>query len=133
MRPLVGFALAAVLCAVLMAVSMSGGWRHDLFRPAPPIAAPVTDPPASPPSEEAVSGVVRIPAELSPPSLGAGTPATGSAATESSTAQPAPVPAAAEDRDAAATTRKPKWNATKAARKADRDTAKARRAGTASR
>ena len=40
-RPLVGFALVAVLCAVLMSVSVGKGYSFDLFQPGKPIASSV--------------------------------------------------------------------------------------------
>lgn len=38
-RPLVGFALVAVLCAVLMSVSVNRGWSLDFVQPGKPIAS----------------------------------------------------------------------------------------------
>ena len=72
-RPLVGFALVAVLCAVLMSLSVSRGWSADVFGPGRPIAAPAADdrldrvpPPAAVPAVP-----VTMPAELSTQPLGA--------------------------------------------------------------
>jgi hypothetical protein len=73
-RPLVGFALVAVLCAVLMTLSVGRGWGADIFRPGKPIAAPVEiRHSAVPPAEKAQaveSASVSIPAELSAQPLG---------------------------------------------------------------
>jgi hypothetical protein len=72
-RPLVGFALVSVLCAVLMALSVGRGWSLDLFHPGKPIAAPDSrvevdpEPPARPDGPR----VVTIPAELEPQPLAA--------------------------------------------------------------
>jgi len=55
-RPLVGFALVAVLCAVLMALSVGRGWGTDVFGPGRPIATP-----------EAGQQLDRVPALPAPP------------------------------------------------------------------
>ncbi len=70
-RPLVGFALVSVLCAVLMALSVGRGWSVDLFHPGKPIAAPDTlvrvD--GGAPTRPDEPGVVVIPDELEPQPL----------------------------------------------------------------
>jgi hypothetical protein len=72
-RPLVGFALVAVLCAVLMTLSVGKGWSFDFLQPGRPIAssvgghverAPVPSPDAAEPVE------VGIPVQLSTAPLG---------------------------------------------------------------
>ena len=88
-RPLAGFALVAVLCAVLMTLSVARGWGLDIFHPGRPIAAagqadaaphvrrhpaPTTDP-----------APVSIPTELSTQPLGV---ATGGAAHAKGHARP---------------------------------------------
>lgn len=96
-RPLVGFAFVAVLCAVLMTVSVGRGWS-DVFQPGKPIAAAapggrVDHAPARTPqpgaSEEAAE--ISIPVELSAQPLGVavGSPAVRtSSGADSSTAGP---------------------------------------------
>jgi hypothetical protein len=72
-RPLVGFALVAVLCAVLMTISVGQGWGADIFRPGKPIAAPVEirHRALAPAEAQAAEGAaVSIPAELSAQPLG---------------------------------------------------------------
>lgn len=98
-RPLVGFAFVAVLCAVLMTVSVGRGWS-DVFQPGKPIAAAapggrVDHAPARTPqpgaSEEAAE--ISIPVELSAQPLGVavGSPAvrtsSGTSGADSSTAE----------------------------------------------
>src|SRR5918994_1057480 len=74
-RPLVGFALVAVLCAVLMTVSVGRGWA-DIFQPGKPIAAPAldgrADAPAQAPRPSALEddAEISIPVELSAQPLG---------------------------------------------------------------
>src|SRR5687768_9920832 len=72
-RPLVGFALTAVLCAVLMALSVGGrGWSTGVFEPGRPIAGEVTGDVlerAAVPAAVA-AGPVSIPVELSTQPLG---------------------------------------------------------------
>ena len=72
-RPLVGFALVAVLCAVLMFVSVGRGFGlSDFIRPGRPIAAPVERTPTAPPGGPMHQHVpAAIPAELSAPPLAA--------------------------------------------------------------
>lgn len=97
-RPLVGFAFVAVLCAVLMTVSVGRGWS-DVFQPGKPIAAAapggrVDHAPARTPqpgaSEETAE--ISIPVELSAQPLGVavGSPASrtasGTSGADSSTA-----------------------------------------------
>jgi hypothetical protein len=72
-RPLVGFVLVAVLCAVLMAVSVGRGFGFDdIVRPGRPIAAPVERTPVEPPTDVVVRDTpVEIPAELTAQPLAA--------------------------------------------------------------
>ena len=78
-RPLVGFALVAVLCAVLMALSVGRGWSVDLFHPGKPIAAPESlgrvD--REQPAHADEPHVVVIPAELAPQPFAAVAPHAG--------------------------------------------------------
>jgi hypothetical protein len=87
-RPLVGFALVAVLCAVLMSLSVGRGFGlDDLVQPGKPIAAPVEHRPAAPAVEVVVEEApVSIPAELSTQPLAAIVAAGGPAPAEEQTA-----------------------------------------------
>ena len=74
-RPFVGFFLVAVLCVVLMALSVGRGWSGvGLFHPGKPISAPATGervdsaPSPTPPRVEPTGA--SIPAELSTRPLG---------------------------------------------------------------
>ncbi|WP_191280470.1 hypothetical protein [Nocardioides flavus (ex Wang et al. 2016)] len=156
-RPLMGFAFVAVLCAVLMSVSVERGFGlDDLVQPGKPIAAP-DEPRAAAPTVDVVAeeSPVSIPAELStqplalivaaaPPSAPAaevtGDGRSASAGSEQSTQSSAgpstgrpvgtddPSKAARKaDREAAKAARKADREAAKAARKADRQAAKAAR------
>jgi hypothetical protein len=80
-RPLVGFALVSVLCAVLMALSVGRGWSVDLFHPGKPIAAPdsLVEVDSEPPARSDEPRVVAIPAELEPQPLAAAAAARSSA------------------------------------------------------
>ena len=85
-RPLVGFALVAVLCAVMMTLSVSRGWSVDLVHPGKPLVAPAAGPVVGPPSQAPVPSEPRelsIPAELTTQPLGVahGGPATKKSAT----------------------------------------------------
>lgn len=118
-RPLVGFALVAVLCAVLMMVTVGRGWGTDVFGPARPLAAPAADVrPSSAPTPPAAPTTVDIQAELSAPLLGAvpaGTVPAGSRPTGTDkTARRAGRDA---DRDASKNNRKAHGAAAKAARR----------------
>ena len=68
-RPLVGFALVAVLCVVLMTLSVGRGWGGELFHPGKPIAAPAAgghlDRVPSPSHQPVEPAAVSIPVELS--------------------------------------------------------------------
>lgn len=73
-RPLVGFALVAVLCAVLMSLSLGRGWSFDLFQPGKPITSSMGDrvewmPASAPDVAEPVE--VGFPVELSTQPLAA--------------------------------------------------------------
>ena len=76
-RPLVGFALVAVLCAVLMFVSVGRGFGlSDFVHPGRPIAAPVehtpAERPAGPARQDGPAAIpAAIPAELSAQPLAA--------------------------------------------------------------
>ena len=101
-RPLVGFALVAVLCAVLMTLSVGRGWALDLFHPGKPIAASAAGghldrfaPAVAPPAEPAQ---MSIPAELSAQPLGVA--AGGPVPAQSVTQQ---LPAVEDDAEAATT------------------------------
>jgi hypothetical protein len=73
-RPLVGFALVAVLCAVLMTLSVGRGWGVDLFHPGKPIATSAAgghvDRVPSPSPQRVPAAEAKIPAELSTQPLG---------------------------------------------------------------
>jgi hypothetical protein len=72
-RPLVGFALVSVLCAVLMGLSIGKSSGIDIFKPARPIAAPAehrAHEPARTSEREQQPRVVSLPAELSPQPVG---------------------------------------------------------------
>jgi hypothetical protein len=74
-RPLVGFALVAVLCAVLMTLSVGQGWGADIFRPGKPIAVPVEAVRVAPAQEQPREPeTVSIPDELSAQPLGVAVP-----------------------------------------------------------
>ena len=74
-RPLAGFALVAVLCAVLMTLSVSRGWSLDLIHPGRPIvtAGQAEKAPHDRRAAEPTADVttVSIPVELSAQPLGA--------------------------------------------------------------
>jgi hypothetical protein len=72
-RPLVGFALVAVLCAVLMTLSVGRGWSMDLVHPGKPLVAPAAGPVGGPPSQAPVPSEpmeLSIPDELTTQPLG---------------------------------------------------------------
>lgn len=140
-RPLVGFALVAVLCAVLMTLSVGRGWGGELFHPGKPIANVAAgghlDRVPSPQPVEPVEPVeVSIPAELSTQPLGV---AAGSSVVKKAVSQPIQDAAKATkdtkghrvadkaERKAAKAERKAAKAAEKAAAKAERDAAKAER------
>lgn len=149
-RPLAGFALVAVLCAVLMTLSVSRGWGLDLIHPGRPIvsAGQVEKSPhdRQQPAPTGGSAAASVPAELSPQPLGVATGAVAHAARsharpvraagrsvsvvrstggdEQAEAEPEAEPAAAADPRAE---RRAEREAAKAARKADREAAKAAR------
>lgn len=117
-RPLVGFALAAVLCAVLMALSVGRGSASlDVLHPGRPIAAPAERTPVEPPAEApAVAAAVSIPAELSPQPIGVAVTSVRAKRTTSATAA-----VGSETDDVQKAPEKATEKATaKAARKADR-------------
>ena len=71
-RPLVGFALVALLCAVLMVLSVGRGVGSGVFGPGRPLVAPaVVDQQHLAPEPVAAPATVTIPAELSAQPLGA--------------------------------------------------------------
>lgn len=140
-RPLVGFALVAVLCAVLMTLSVGRGWGGELFHPGKPIANVAAgghlDRAPSPQPVEPVE--VSIPAELSTQPLGV---AAGSPVVKKAVSQPIQDATKATkatkdtqghrvadkaERKAAKAERKAAKAAEKAAAKAERDAAKAER------
>ena len=61
-RPLLGFVLVAVLCAVLMTISVGRGFGVDLVHPGKPIATPPVRTPVEPPAD-----VVVVPASVTLP------------------------------------------------------------------
>src|SRR5829696_1228499 len=144
-RPLIGFALVAVLCALLMTLSVGRGWSKDLFHPGKPIAGSVLGghgttayDRADRPTEAAEPAPVSIPAELSAQPLGvaAAKPATGSATTfagdrSSDADRSARRDQRKADRAAARDQRKAEraaeQDATEATRQAEHDAAKAAR------
>jgi hypothetical protein len=131
-RPLVGFALVAVLCAVLMTLSVGQGWGMDLFRPGKPIAAPAElrhrAPVHADKAQPVAHETVTIPAELSAQPLGVATPQPVSTRVARATAQ-SPAPAAAPQADHAAqrAERKAEKALAKLQRKADKAATKAER------
>lgn len=97
-RPLVGFALVAVLCAVLMGLSVGQGWGVDIFRPGKPIAVPAEAVHVAPAQvQPREPEMVSIPDELSAQPLGVAVPEPLSKriarATAQSPAPPVPAPA----------------------------------------
>src|SRR5688500_12159115 len=75
-RPLVGFAFVAVLCALLMTISVGRGWA-DIFQPGKPIAAAALGGPAdgepapvTQPSAREDDAEISVPVELSAQPLG---------------------------------------------------------------
>lgn len=88
-RPLVGFALVAVLCAVLMSLSVGRGWGGELFHPGRPIANVAAgghlDRVPSPAPQPVEPVEVDIPAELSTQPLGV---AAGSPVVKKAVSQP---------------------------------------------
>ena len=72
-RPLVGFALVAVLCAVLMTLSVGKGWSFDFLQPGKPIASSVgghVERAPAPPPDAAARVEVGFPVQLSTAPLG---------------------------------------------------------------
>jgi hypothetical protein len=127
-RPLVGFALVAVLCAVLMTLSVGRGWGGELFHPGKPIANVAAgghlDRVPSPAPQQVEPVEVNIPAELStqPLCVAVGSPVVKKAVSE---------PAQDATKDTKATNRaadKAERRADKAERKADRAASKAAKA-----
>ena len=139
-KPLAGFALVAVLCAVLMGVSTGKGYSlGDVFHVGRPITAPAAaaaEVPRSAVRQEPMK--VVIPAELSTPPLGStGTPAmqqesddievlsAGGTATEKGRTSAAPESAGtATDREAAREQRKADRAAAREQRKTERAAAR---------
>ena len=117
-RPLVGFALVAVLCAVLMTVSVGRGWGMDIFRPGKPIAAPAEVRHRAPVHAAEARSVARqtvtIPAELSAQPLGAAVPEPISKRVARATAQSQP------DGQAATQSQAPERQADRATQRAER-------------
>ena len=139
-RPLVGFALVAVLCAVLMTLSSVGrGWGGELFHPGKPIAAPSAgshlDRVPSPAPQRVQHAEANIPAELSTQPLGVavGAPAAKKAVsrptveTETVAETTAPDSTRAADKATAKAQRQADKAAAKALRQADKAAAKAQR------
>jgi hypothetical protein len=130
-RPLVGFALVAVLCAVLMTLSVGQGWGMDLFRPGKPIAAPAELRHRAPVHADKTQPIphetVTIPAELSAQPLGVATPQPVSTRVARATAAQSPAPAPQADRAAQRAERKAEKALAKLQRKADKAATKAER------
>jgi hypothetical protein len=129
-RPLVGFALVAVLCAVLMTVSVGQGWGVDIFRPGKPIAAPAEIRHRAPAHAGDARPVehekVTIPAELSAQPLGAAVPEPISKRVARATAQSQPEVTRSEDTQPEATQAPaPERRADRAAQRAERTAEKA--------
>ena len=138
-RPLLGFVLVAVLCAVLMTISVGRGFGVDLVHPGKPIATPPVRTPVEPPAD-----VVVVPASVTLPdglsadpyavvASGGPVPASASASEESASESTATESTPDTTVDTEATTSSPKVErkadkaATKAERKADKAAAKAER------
>lgn len=126
-RPLVGFALVAVLCAVLMTLSVGQGWGVDIFRPGKPIAVPVEAVHVAPAQEQPREPeTVSIPDELSAQPLGVAVPEPLSKRIARATAQstsPAPPTQAQPDEladEADAASSAPERQADRAAERAER-------------
>ena len=126
-RPLVGFALVAVLCAILMTLSVGQGWGVDIFRPGKPIAVPAEAVRLAPAQEQptAERGAVSIPAELSAQPLGVAVSEPLSKRVARATAQSEPDEQ--DDAQSPAPERQADSAAQRAERKADRAAAKAQR------
>ena len=89
-RPLVGFALVAVLCAVLMSVSVNRGWSLDFVQPGKPIASSAggrVDRVPAPAAAEPVE--VGFPVELTAQPFAAPSPARTKRAVATSASVPA--------------------------------------------
>ena len=137
-RPLLGFVLVAVLCAVLMTISVGRGFGVDLVHPGKPIATPPVRTPVEPPAD-----VVVVPASVTLPdglsadpyaaAVASGGPVPASASEESASESTATESTPDTTVDTEATTSSPKVErkadkaATKAERKADKAAAKAER------
>ena len=129
-RPLVGFALVAVLCAVLMTLSVGKGWSFDFLQPGKPIASSVGGhvERAPAPSPDAVARVeVGFPVQLSTAPLGI-TPA----APVEKQAAAKPAAGATEDEGSESATAQVEQDpevapATKADRKAEKSAGRAER------
>ncbi len=144
-RPLVGFALVAVLCAILMTVSVGRGWA-DIFEPGRPIAAAALGGPADraqaptpqPGALHDDDAAITIPVELSAQPLGVAvgslvsrtsgaTSGVESRTAESPTTLQTTLRVSMADRQADKAAVKAARKADKAARKADKAAAKAAR------
>ena len=136
-RPLLGFVLVAVLCAVLMTISVGRGFGVDLVHPGKPIATPPVRTPVEPPAD-----VVVVPASVTLPDglsadpyavVASGGPVPASASEESASESTATESTPDTTVDTEATTSSPRVErkahraATKAERKADKAAAKAER------
>ncbi len=133
-RPLVGFALVAVLCAVLMTLSVGKGWSFDFLQPGKPIASSVGGhveraPAPSPDAAEPVA--VGFPVQLSTLPLGT---APAAAAETKAPARPAgasrstaPAKAATDVKDDVKVEQTADRTSEKADRKAERAAARAER------
>ena len=135
-RPLVGFALVAVLCAVLMTLSVGRGWSMDLVHPGKPLVAPAAGPVGGPPSQAPVPSEpmeLSIPAELTPQPLGVahGGPVTKKASAhatpEGEVAVTAVPEATGSGKDVRSAEKAKRTTDQKAERRADRTAAKAQR------
>ena len=137
-RPLLGFALVAVLCAVLMSLSVSRGWGFDLFKPGKPIASSMGGhgervPAPAPDAAELVE--VGFPVELSTQPLAAQppVPAKKAVAKSSRPAKPSTAAPTADQQGVVESTtpdtsgRSADRAAARAARQAERSAARAER------
>src|SRR6478672_8031246 len=143
-RPLVGFALVAMLCAVLMFLSVGRGYSFDFIQPGKPIASAVGGhvkrAPAPQASKPAQPVETAFPVELSTPLLPvpskapattvttkvkSGTSSVGTIATSDDETAVADDVSDETSVEAAADTTADDRDAAKADRKADRDAAKA--------
>jgi hypothetical protein len=128
-RPIVGFVLVAVLCAVLMAMSVGRGFGVDLIRPGKPISSPPARAQAEPPAgAPAAQPTVSIPDELSSqPYAVVGSGGTEETDAQQTEAQSEPTTDRAVTRAERKAALERIRDAVKAQREADREAAKAER------